>query len=89
MDREPAAAAATDRAGLPHPRTTDDASVPARVGAVVGRASAGLRRGAEELRQTAGPRIREELAERIRVRPLLSLGIAVIAGFLLGRALRD
>jgi ElaB/YqjD/DUF883 family membrane-anchored ribosome-binding protein len=60
-----------------------------RAGHVAVRAGEALDSGAEYLRSHDPDEMRDDLERSIRERPLLSVGIAVGAGFLLARLLRD
>lgn len=88
MDRNRHPGATPAASAMPELPPLYTASTPARVGALVGRTGEDLRRRAAELRASAGPRVRAEAEERIRGRPLLSVGLAIVAGFVIGRALR-
>lgn len=68
--------AALQGAGFPAPLPADDLAA--------GQAGGGL---LDRLAETAELRARVEAG--IRERPLLSIGVGMLAGFLLGRALRD
>lgn len=47
-----------------------------------------FQQGAEYLRNLEPDEIRDEIESSIRARPLLSVGLAAIAGFLIGRLVR-
>jgi hypothetical protein len=68
--------AALQRDDYPAPRPADERVVPEAGGGLLDR-----------LPETAELRSRVEAG--IRERPLLSIGVGLLAGFLLGRALRD
>lgn len=48
-----------------------------------------IERGADWIGRIDGERIREDVEEKIRRHPLLSVTFAVCAGFLVGRLIRD
>ncbi|HUF50604.1 MAG TPA: hypothetical protein VMN60_07225 [Longimicrobiales bacterium] len=60
-----------------------------RAGQVGLRASSALDTGAEYIRSHEPQEMRDDLEDAIRQRPLLSVGVAVGAGFLLARLMRD
>ncbi|HEX6135293.1 MAG TPA: hypothetical protein VFZ24_15090 [Longimicrobiales bacterium] len=60
-----------------------------RASQVAVRASEALDSGAEYLRSHDPNEMRDDLEQSIRQRPLLSVGLAIGAGFLLARLLRD
>jgi ElaB/YqjD/DUF883 family membrane-anchored ribosome-binding protein len=67
----------------------DAGGVQGRAGQVALRASEGLNTSADYLRSHDPAEMRDDLETAIRDRPLFSVGIAVGAGFLLARLLRD
>lgn len=67
----------------------DTGGVQRRAGQVALRASGALESGADYLRTHEMDQMRDDLEHAIRERPLLSVGVAVGAGFLLARLLRD
>ncbi|HSJ08678.1 MAG TPA: hypothetical protein VK928_02165 [Longimicrobiales bacterium] len=71
-------------------RTMEDAGgVQRRAGQVALRATGALDTGADYIRTHDPDQMRDDLENTIRERPLLSVGLAVGAGFLLARLLRD
>lgn len=62
----------------------EQGGVSARAGEVVHRASDALESGAEYLRSHDLPMIRDDVIEQIRERPLVAVGVALGAGFLIG-----
>src|SRR5688500_15175227 len=63
--------------------------VQGKAGHVALRASETLDRGADYIRNHEVDEMRDDLENAIRLRPLLSIGIAAGAGFLLARLFRD
>jgi ElaB/YqjD/DUF883 family membrane-anchored ribosome-binding protein len=63
--------------------------VQARASHMALRASETLDRGADYIRSHEVAEMRDDLENAIRLRPLLSIGIAIGAGFLLARLFRD
>jgi ElaB/YqjD/DUF883 family membrane-anchored ribosome-binding protein len=67
----------------------DRGGVQGRAGEAAVRAGGALDSGAEYLRSHDMDDMRDDLERQIRGRPLVSVGVALGAGFLLGRMLRD
>jgi ElaB/YqjD/DUF883 family membrane-anchored ribosome-binding protein len=67
----------------------DSGGMQRRAGQIAHRASGALDSGAHYLRDHEVDEMRDDLEHAIRARPLLSVGIAAGAGFLLARILRD
>jgi ElaB/YqjD/DUF883 family membrane-anchored ribosome-binding protein len=71
-------------------RTMEDAGgVQRRAGQVARRTSEALDNSADYLRTHDASEMRDDLEQAIRERPLMSVGMALGAGFLLARILRD